>query len=272
MFYARLMELRKKKGLSQEELGEQIGVTRQTVSKWELGLTTPELDKLIDLARVFQCSVDYLIGNEPPMPEKTGETTADELDENAAAQTVNGDHAPVRIFVKPEYEYKSKTMIGNLPLVHIHFGLGLCRAKGIIAIGNIATGVVAIGGLAVGLLSLGGVALGLLAIGGLAFALLLALGGLAVGTLSFGGIAIGIIAVGGIAWGIWSIGGVAVASQIAGGGAAWGHIAIAAAPSGSITFNLETSAVLATQIKQAILTEFPKTWQILVDIFSLFGR
>lgn len=42
-FPQKLMELRRSHGLSQEQLGEKIGVTRQTISKWELGQTTPEM-------------------------------------------------------------------------------------------------------------------------------------------------------------------------------------------------------------------------------------
>lgn len=43
-FNEKIIELRKKQGLSQEELGYKLNVTRQTVSKWELGQTTPEMD------------------------------------------------------------------------------------------------------------------------------------------------------------------------------------------------------------------------------------
>ena len=45
-FQERLITLRKQQGLSQQQLGYELGVTRQTVSKWELGVTTPEMDKL----------------------------------------------------------------------------------------------------------------------------------------------------------------------------------------------------------------------------------
>ena len=48
-FQEKLMYLRKERGWSQEELGDKVSVTRQTVSKWELGQTTPELAKLIEL-------------------------------------------------------------------------------------------------------------------------------------------------------------------------------------------------------------------------------
>ena len=60
-FNEKLIELRKKEGLSQEELGYKLNVTRQTVSKWELGLTTPEMDKLIEISKIFNISVDELI-------------------------------------------------------------------------------------------------------------------------------------------------------------------------------------------------------------------
>ena len=60
-FNERLIELRKKEGLSQEELGYKLNVTRQTVSKWELGQTTPEMDKLVEMSKIFNISVDELI-------------------------------------------------------------------------------------------------------------------------------------------------------------------------------------------------------------------
>ena len=59
-FNEKLIELRKKQGLSQEELGYKLNVTRQTVSKWELGQTTPEMDKLVELSKIFNVSVDEL--------------------------------------------------------------------------------------------------------------------------------------------------------------------------------------------------------------------
>ena len=71
-FNEKLIELRRKEGLSQEELGYKLNVTRQTISKWELGQTTPEMDKLIELSKVFNVSVDDLINNsETPKNETT---------------------------------------------------------------------------------------------------------------------------------------------------------------------------------------------------------
>ena len=62
-FNEKLMDLRKKEGLSQEELGYKLNVTRQTVSKWELGQTTPEMDKLLEISKLFNMSVDDLIND-----------------------------------------------------------------------------------------------------------------------------------------------------------------------------------------------------------------
>lgn len=62
-FNEKLIELRRKKGLSQEELGYKLNVTRQTVSKWELGQTTPEMDKLIEISKEFDISIDELIND-----------------------------------------------------------------------------------------------------------------------------------------------------------------------------------------------------------------
>lgn len=60
-FNEKLIDLRKKSGLSQEELGNKLNVTRQTISKWELGQTTPEIDKLTEISVLFNVSVDELL-------------------------------------------------------------------------------------------------------------------------------------------------------------------------------------------------------------------
>ena len=57
----KILELRKKKGFSQEELGDVIQVTRQTISNWEAGLSTPDMDSIVALAKEFQISTDELL-------------------------------------------------------------------------------------------------------------------------------------------------------------------------------------------------------------------
>ena len=62
--YEKLYELRRASGMSQEELAEKLGVSRQAVSKWESGTTQPELPKLIELSKIYQVSVDALLSLE----------------------------------------------------------------------------------------------------------------------------------------------------------------------------------------------------------------
>lgn len=59
-----IYRLRKENGLSQEKLAEKINVSRQTISNWELGETSPNPEQLILLSKVFQKSIDELVGNE----------------------------------------------------------------------------------------------------------------------------------------------------------------------------------------------------------------
>ena len=67
----KIISLRKKAGWSQEELAEQLGVTRQSVSKWEGAQSVPDMDKVVQMSRLFGVTTDYLL--------------KDELEEQAAA-------------------------------------------------------------------------------------------------------------------------------------------------------------------------------------------
>ena len=59
----KIMELRKKNNLSQESLAEKVGVTRQTISKWELGETAPDIKQAKELSKIFNVSLDELVDN-----------------------------------------------------------------------------------------------------------------------------------------------------------------------------------------------------------------
>ena len=65
----RIQELRKRAGLTQEQLSEQLGGTRQAVSKWESDNGVPELDALIALSRYFKLTLGELLGVEEPRRE-----------------------------------------------------------------------------------------------------------------------------------------------------------------------------------------------------------
>ena len=64
IFADKLIALRKKEGWSQEELAQQLNVSRQSVSKWEGAQSVPDLDKIVQLSRIFGVSTDYLLKDE----------------------------------------------------------------------------------------------------------------------------------------------------------------------------------------------------------------
>jgi transcriptional regulator with XRE-family HTH domain len=63
-FYQKLKKIRKENGMSQEELADQLGVSRQAVSKWENGQGFPETEKLMQISSLFNVSLDYLLKEE----------------------------------------------------------------------------------------------------------------------------------------------------------------------------------------------------------------
>ncbi|MBQ9200243.1 MAG: helix-turn-helix transcriptional regulator [Lachnospiraceae bacterium] len=72
-FNNKLYELRKQKGFSQEELAHRLNVSRQTVSKWEVGESTPDMEKLVAISDLFEVSLDELIKGEKAEPKETSE-------------------------------------------------------------------------------------------------------------------------------------------------------------------------------------------------------
>ena len=64
----KILALRTEQGLSQGDLAEKLEVSRQSVSKWETGQATPDLDKIIKLADLFGVTTDYLLTGKPTLP------------------------------------------------------------------------------------------------------------------------------------------------------------------------------------------------------------
>ena len=71
MFQDNLKALRKEKGITQEELAARLNVVRQTVSKWEKGLSVPDSDLLIKLAEILDVPVSRLLGSKIEAETKT---------------------------------------------------------------------------------------------------------------------------------------------------------------------------------------------------------
>ena len=84
IFADKIIELRKKAGWSQEELAVQLGVTRQSVSKWEGAQSVPDLEKIVQMSHLFGVTTDYLLKDEIETIEQPG---ARVQADNAAVQT-----------------------------------------------------------------------------------------------------------------------------------------------------------------------------------------
>lgn len=87
----RIAQKRKEQGLSQEALGDRLGVSRQAIYKWESDSALPEIDKLIALSRLFGVSVGWLLGVEEPPPEDAGDA------EGTAPETADGELTPAQL-------------------------------------------------------------------------------------------------------------------------------------------------------------------------------
>lgn len=241
-----IAELRRREGWSQEQLADRLGVTRQSVSKWESGSATPELEKLTALADLFGVSLDHLVRG-------TEDTAAPELKKQVEelSRYVRG------------YVYDSPVRLWGLPLVSVRlsrhtFGPGTV-ARGIIAIGNVAVGVVAAGCFSIGILSVGAFALGALALGALCLGLV-SLGALSVGVLAFGSCAIG----------VYSCGVAAAGREIAVGLAAAGRTAVGEDASGSHVL-LWGDGLTRAQVESFLLAHHPRLWRPLPRLLSFLG-
>ena len=86
IFADKLITLRKKAGWSQEELAEQLGVTRQSVSKWESAQSVPDIDKILQMSRLFGVTTDYLLKDDQGEPEYTPDDEVSPLPRVTLAQ------------------------------------------------------------------------------------------------------------------------------------------------------------------------------------------
>lgn len=237
------MTQRKKLGYSQEQLAERLGVTRQSVSKWESGQAMPELSKLVILSELFGVSVDYLV------KDYVHESTqAAAMPDTAMAQRLDEISRYMR-----GYQYTSKTTVFGVPLVCIRLAGRNCLrggvAKGIIAVGNVAVGVVSLGAISVGVFSFGALSLGLL--------------------LAMGAVAIGAVAIGAAALGIVAFGAAAVGLQLAIGAGAVGKVAVGADASGVRTL-LVTDKVDLRITAQFLRDSEHLLWKPVAALIRLF--
>ena len=244
-FSEKLTGLRRKSGMSQEQLADRLGVTRQSVSKWEGGTAMPELVKLISLSELFGVSVDYLVKDWMEEPDNpcggSGEISSKQADRLEKKVDELTNYVKGRV-----YRYDSKTRIFGLPLVSIRFGfvrngkLSMDNtAKGIIAIGNCAIGVVAIGIVGVGL-------------------------------FTFGVLAMGMLSLGIVAGGLAAFGGAAIAAKIAVAVSAVAPTAVGEFASGSHVL-LWGDGLTAPEVQTFLLEHHPDLWRPLLRLLTEIG-
>lgn len=211
----KIYKLRRENNLTQEQLADLVKVTRQAISRWESDITLPEIDKVKELSKLFNCTIDYLLDDSPSS-------------NNNVSNNDNNNRITLSIssFRHISFEYTSKLKIGKLPFVHIYFGTKKA-AKGIIAIGFRSMGIISIGLLSLGLLSFGVLSLGLFSFAALSIGLF-SLGAISIGLFSFGAIAIGILSMGSISIGQFSFGALAIGNYLALGDTSLGLVAIGA--------------------------------------------
>ena len=100
----KLSKLRKEYNYTQEQLADILGVSRQSISKWESDIVYPETEKLIKIGKLFECSMDYLLNED--ITEKQGLQPAEK-------------ESFWDILKKQLHERKSKKMVFGMPLYHI---------------------------------------------------------------------------------------------------------------------------------------------------------
>ena len=122
IFADKLIALRKKSGWSQEELAEKLGVTRQSVSKWEGAQSVPDIDKILQLSHLFGVTTDYLLKDELGEPEYTA-----------------GDDAPAlrKVTLAQANDYLTQAH-ANAPKMALATALCVLRPVPLIALGALA--------------------------------------------------------------------------------------------------------------------------------------
>lgn len=254
----KISEERKKLGLTQQQFADELGVTRQAVSRWESDLAFPETDTMIKMSKMFNCSIDYLL----------------KYDSTEKGGGDNGRQAESRVFVlnpfRWSYEYKSKKTVWGMPLVHINIGFGR-RAHGFFSVGLISSGIFSVGLLSAGVFSFGCLSLGLITLGALSLGGL-ALGAIALGLLAFGGVAVGLIAFGGLAVGLFSCGGCSIGLFAVGGYAEGYYVAVGDVAHAKLAFGETTARGSAFPVTKETFGELrdaawrymdglPRVWQ-----------
>lgn len=255
----KIAKLRKENNYTQEQLAELLGVSRQSISKYESGIVYPETEKLIRLSELFGCTVDYLLKD---YLEQDNGFCDNNVEEEKPKDITFG--SIVRKILS--FEIKSKTTVWGMPLLHIGI-----NAKGFLAIGLMARGIFTFGLLSIGVLSFGMLSIGLLALG--LFSLgVVASGSIAAGALAFGAIAIGIVSFGAVSVGEFAIGALSIGHYFAYGDHAQAMFAFGDSEAVGSVFECINRVTIYDKAKifSQMYEEIPVVYHWIVDIIRRF--
>ena len=134
MLQENIYTLRRKAGLSQEQLAERLEVTRQTISKWEGGHSVPDLEKLQAMAAVFGVTLDELTGMELPVPQQQ----APKPGKSGLALCIAGAVGLVVLAVLSTAAPQAVDHLNESSMVTVNgSGLLMCLATAVMAVGGL---------------------------------------------------------------------------------------------------------------------------------------
>ena len=241
----KIYSLRVKNGLSQEAFGEKLGVSRQSVSKWETDQSVPELDKIVMISELFTVTTDYLLKEsaaEPASGQWKGTTAAGGPGQWNGASTAAGGSGQWNGVSTAAEGFGQWTKASGAEQASDVWGESSdteqdaheCRGRAVvkrgfsyeykskrswrgmplvhvnIGFGRSAKGVIAIGLAAKGIVAIGLAGLGVITLAPVGIGLLLSAGVVAIGGIALGDFAIGVVAIGAFCVGLFSMGALAV--------------------------------------------------------------
>ena len=135
----KIIELRKKAGMSQEELAEKLGVSRQSISKWEGAQSTPDLNRILQLAEIFNVSTDTLLKDNIELAEAPAAATETSVETEPPLRKVSMEEA--NTFLEVNEKRSLHTPIGvamciccSLPVIILDIFEPFIGAAGIIGV------------------------------------------------------------------------------------------------------------------------------------------
>ena len=124
----RIAQKRKEQNLSQEALGEALGVSRQSISKWESDSSLPEIEKLVALSRLFEVSVGWLLGVEEEQPQESGGSDTLTEEQLKLVEEIVGRYIAAQ--PKPMSRRRKRALKGAVIVAALCFTMGLFWLSG----------------------------------------------------------------------------------------------------------------------------------------------